>query len=73
MHKMETIFKKCTNADLLYNGCTKLCVHIVKCTAQSAQQGRNLCKGGEGVITELAQLPGNAGMWSEDAQLPIIA
>ena len=35
MHKMETIFKKSTNADLLYNGCTKLCVHIVKCTVHN--------------------------------------
>ena len=55
------------------------CAHMTvssfqeKCTNSEVWQGRNLWEGGEGVITELAQLPGNAGMWSEDAQLPVIA
>ena len=45
------------------------CAHMTvssfqeKCTNSEVWQGRNLWEGGEGVITELAQLPSNAGIW----------
>ena len=70
MHKMHKVESICTNAQsnlCKYQCCTSKAVHKMQC-GKAGTFGRV----GEGVIRELAQLLGNAGMWW-DAQLPIIA